>query len=91
MADDPKLSRNPLAMPEDLLYDERYGTRVSQSKPRVERDVVLATFSLYPEDIEHLNQLVTELKKSGHRGVNKSRIVRQALAAYRQKDYRPPR
>ena len=78
-------------MPEDLLYDERYGRRMTERKQRVERDVVLATFSLYPEDIEHLNQLVTELKKSGHRGVNKSRIVRQALAAYKQKDYRPPR
>tara|TARA_B100000530_G_C15617043_1_gene352772 strand:+ start:238 stop:474 length:237 start_codon:yes stop_codon:yes gene_type:complete len=78
-------------MPEDQLYGDRSGDRLSTRKPKTERDVVLATFSLYPEDIEHLNQLVKDLKKSGHRGVNKSRIVRQALTAYRQKDYRPPR
>ncbi len=91
MADDPKLSRNPLAMPEDLLYGDRSTEPLSPRKPKAERDVVLATFSLYPEDIEHLNQLVKDLKTSGHRGVNKSRIVRQAIAAYRPKDYRPPR
>ena len=78
-------------MPEDLLYGDRPADRLPERKPKAERDVVLATFSLYPEDIEHLNQLVKDLKKSGHRGVNKSRIVRQAIAAYRQKDYRPPR
>ena len=91
MADDPKLSRNPLVMPEDLLYGDRPDDGLPAAKVRAERDVVLATFSLYPEDIEHLNQLVKTLKESGHRGVNKSRIVRQALAAYRLKDYLPPR
>ena len=91
MADDPKLSRNPLSLAEDMLYGERSGDRLDSSKKRVERDVVLATFSLYPEDIEHLNTMVTQLKQSGQRGANKSRIVRQALAAFRLKDYKPPR
>jgi len=91
MAEDPKLSRNPLAMPEDLLYGDRSGEQLARPKARVERDVILATFSLYPEDIEQLNQMVKELKKAGQRGVNKSRIVRQALSAFRSKDFKPPR
>jgi len=91
MADDPKLSRNPLALPEDLLYGERSAERVEPAKKKASRDVVLATFSLYPEDIKHLNEMVAKLKKSGQRGANKSRIMRQALAAFRPKDYKPPR
>ena len=91
MANDPKLSRNPLSLPEDMLYGERSVDRLDSPKKKAERDVVLATFSLYPEDIEHLNTLVRQLKESGQRGANKSRIVRQALAAFRLKDYKPPR
>jgi hypothetical protein len=85
MADDP-LSRNPLLDTEDpvsALYRE------APAKV-VQRDVKLATFSFYPEDLEHLQALVTELKKAGRRGVNKSRVVRQALAAFDLKSYRDP-
>jgi hypothetical protein len=91
MSDDPKLSRNPLAMPEDLLYGARDLEPLPAKKVKPARDVVLSTFSLYPEDLEHLNELVTVLKKSGQRGVNKSRLVRQALAQFKASDYKPPR
>ena len=88
MADD-KLSRNPLTEPEDLLYKP---TKKSAKKPsQRHRDVILSTFSLYPEDVEQLNALVAELKAAGQRGANKSRIVRQAIAQFRARDYKPPR
>ena len=51
---------------------------------------MLATFSLYPEDIEHLNDLLAAIKDKGQRGANKSRIVRQALARFRVKDFKQP-
>ena len=88
MADD-KLSRNPLSEPEDLLYAP---SKAPQKKlAQRHRDVLLSTFSLYPEDVEQLNALVAELKASGQRGANKSRIVRQAIAQFRARDYKPPR
>ena len=88
MADD-KLSRNPLTEPEDLLYTP-VKTAPKKSAQR-HRDVLLSTFSLYPEDVEHLNALVAELKTAGQRGANKSRIVRQAIAQFKARDYKPPR
>ena len=88
---DEKLARNPLELPEDDLYAERPATRQPQAKRSANRDVVLATFSLYPEDVEHLNALIKSIKANGQRGVNKSRIVRQALARFRAKDFKQPR
>ena len=85
---DGKLSRNPLTMPEDLLYEQ---PALSPQKKKPSRDVVLATFSLYPEDVEKLEALVKTLKSQGKRGVNKSRIIRQAIEAFSVEDYRPPR
>jgi hypothetical protein len=85
MADEPLL-RNPLADAEEpagALYRE------APAKP-VQRDVKLATFSFYPEDLERLDALVTHLKKAGRRGVNKSRVIRQALAAFDPTSYRDP-
>jgi hypothetical protein len=86
MADDPLL-RNPLldaADPAGALYRER------AAKP-VKRDVKLATFSFYPEDLAHLESLVSGLKNLGRRGVNKSRVIRQALAAFDPASYRDPK
>ena len=39
----------------------------------------IVCISLYNEDIEHLEQLVTELKRRGHTKANKSAIIRAAL------------
>ena len=90
MADE-KLTRNPLASPEDHLYREPAAESPRQPRrARGNRDVVLATFSLYPEDIDHLNGLLAAIKDNGQRGANKSRIVRQALARFRAKDFKQP-
>ena len=88
---DEKLARNPLELPEDDLYVEPQTARQTTPKRKPARDVVLATFSLYPEDIEHLNALIKAIKANGQRGVNKSRLVRQALARFRAKDFKQPR
>ncbi len=37
------------------------------------------SISLYDEDLEYLEALVSELKRRGHRRVSKSRLVRFAL------------
>lgn len=39
----------------------------------------IVCISLYNEDIERLEQLVTELKRRGHTKANKSAIIRAAL------------
>jgi truncated hemoglobin YjbI len=36
--------------------------------------------SLYNQDIEHLEQMVSELKRRGHTKANKSQLIRAALA-----------
>ena len=63
---DEKLARNPLELPEDDLYAERPATRQPQAKRSANRDVVLATFSLYPEDVEHLNEVDPARAGRGH-------------------------
>ncbi len=40
----------------------------------------VVSISLYNEDIERLNSMVTELKSRGHYKANKSQIIRYALA-----------
>ena len=45
---DEKLARNPLAQPADEIYaGDSVVTSPTKAKRRVNRDVVLATFSLY--------------------------------------------
>jgi ABC-type polar amino acid transport system ATPase subunit len=85
---DEKLSRNPLDMPDNLLYESEHSPAVKVRRNPPKRDVVLATFSLYPEDVVLLNELLAQVKSSGKRGANKSRIVRQALARFRAKDFK---
>ena len=89
---DEKLARNPLAMPAEEIYSgESSAAPSAKPKRRPKRDVVLATFSLYPEDIAHLEGLLETIKGNGQRGANKSRLVRQALARFRAKDFKQPR
>ncbi|MDE0883787.1 MAG: hypothetical protein OSB21_14440 [Myxococcota bacterium] len=85
---DEKLSRNPLNMPDNILYEDELARSAKGRRNPPKRDVVLATFSLYPEDVALLNELLAEVKSSGKRGANKSRIVRQALARFRAKDFK---
>ena len=40
----------------------------------------IVSISLYTEDIERLNRMVTQLKRRGHHKVNKSQLIRYALA-----------
>jgi hypothetical protein len=49
-------------------------------KPDKPTHYKIVCISLYNEDIEHLNQMVAELKRRGHTKANKSQLIRAALA-----------
>ncbi|MBN2695577.1 hypothetical protein JXR93_13025 [bacterium] len=53
-----------------------YGTDDESSK---ENNYKVITISLYKEDLELLDEYVSELKKNGHKRMNKSRVIRYAL------------
>jgi hypothetical protein len=53
-----------------------YGTDDDSLK---ENNYKVITISLYKEDVELLEEYVLELKKMGHKRMNKSRVIRYAL------------
>ncbi len=52
----------------------------TQAKPKPTHYKIVC-ISLYTEDIQHLEELVAELKKRGHTKANKSAVIRYALGA----------
>ena len=50
------------------------------AKPAKPEHYKVCCISLYTEDIERLENLVSELKRRGHTKANKSQIIRYALA-----------
>lgn len=85
------LIENPLAG-EELLVETMYGSSRPTPAPRRPHAVIsrpaqpkpshykIVSISLYTEDIERLDRMVTELKKQGHYKANKSQLIRYALA-----------
>ena len=70
---------------EDVLRGAFYGkeqapTVRSTRPPKAEHYEVIC-ISLYKEDLEALDDKVTELKKRGHRRVSRSSLIRYALAS----------
>ena len=66
------------------ILEEFYRPQPNQPRavlPKKERPThyKIVCISLYNEDIERLEQLVTELKRRGHTKANKSAIIRAAL------------
>lgn len=51
----------------------------TSSKKEGENDYKVITISLYNDDIELLDNYVAQLKKEGHRRINKSKVLRYAL------------
>lgn len=76
------LGQNPLDS--ETILEEFYRPQPNQPRavlPKKERPThyKIVCISLYNEDIERLEQLVTELKRRGHTKANKSAIIRAAL------------
>lgn len=68
------------AVADDAAVDARY--RLADSllgKTRGESDVVTATFTMPPQDVERIDRLRTRIGKLGHTA-SKSEIVRAGLA-----------
>ena len=67
---------NPLSG-EDILVDTMFGySEVEQ----VEKHYKVISVSLYKEDIRRLDDMVRELKRRGNYKINRSQLVRIALA-----------
>jgi hypothetical protein len=79
------IADNPLEG-EQLLLDALYGQRAITPRPvknlqkAKPEHYKVVSISLYREDIDHLNELVRELKRRGHYKANKSQLIRHALA-----------
>jgi hypothetical protein len=81
------LAENPLEG-EQLLLDVMFGTRSRRhakavvAAPEAEKalNYRVVSISLYNEDIDRLERLTEELKRRGHHRVNKSQVIRYALA-----------
>jgi hypothetical protein len=89
----PKLIENDPLREADLILTEEFYGRSERSAPLTAKPARRASaadkpkpthykivcISLYTEDIERLEALVTELKKRGHTKANKSAVIRYAL------------
>lgn len=85
-AEEPRaLATDPLSA-DDVL--ERFyrpqplAARRREAEPEREKPThyKVVCISLYNEDIEHLSELVRELKRRGHTKANRSQVIRAALA-----------
>jgi hypothetical protein len=78
---DELLARNPLEAEE--LLTETFFTRTSgkksASKAKKPTHYKVCCISLYTDDIEKLDSMVTELKRRGYTKANKSALIRFAL------------
>ena len=78
------IEHDPLADAELILQEQFYGhvdgpQRAKKKEKPTHYKIVC--ISLYNEDIEHLEKLVTQAKASGHTKANKSSLIRYALAS----------
>jgi hypothetical protein len=79
-----KLATNPLA--DEILVERFYRAQPAPpeaKKPETKKEkpthYKIVCISLYTEDIERLEKLVTELKSRGHTKANRSQVIRAAL------------
>lgn len=62
------------------FYGQKPAPTVRSTRPKAEHYEVIC-ISLYKEDLEALDAKVEQLKKSGHRRVSRSSLIRYALSA----------
>ena len=75
VADNETTGPEPTATP--ALASPRAAPALKAAKPTHYKVVCI---SLYNQDIEHLEEMVAELKRRGHTKANKSQLIRAALA-----------
>jgi hypothetical protein len=75
LADDAILEK--FYKPVDDVVAEPAPVKLGKEKPTHYKVVCI---SLYNQDIEHLEEMVAELKRRGHTKANKSQLIRAALA-----------
>jgi hypothetical protein len=81
-AEERLITIDPLADEDRILGEHFYTSRARPArevKPKPEHYKVVC-ISLYNEDLEHVDALVTELKRRGHTKANRSQVIRFALA-----------
>ncbi len=88
VSDGKALGQNPLVDDQILegFYRPRRGGATGQPTQGTKTDAKgkpthykIVCISLYTEDIAHLEELVSELKRRGHSKANKSQVIRAAL------------
>ena len=65
---------------EKALLPEPSQSRTVRRQPTKPSHYKIVSISLYNEDIDHLENMVRELKRRGHYKANKSQLIRYALA-----------
>lgn len=88
------LGRDPFASSDEILAETFYRPgehaaplppapaadgKVEAGRPPREPTCRVISISLYPEDIERMDELVAELRRRGHRRANRSQLIRHAL------------
>lgn len=88
------LGRDPFASSDEILAETFYRPGDHAAPPAAESPGLappsaerpgreptwrVISISLYPEDIERMDELVAELRRLGHRRANRSQLIRHAL------------